>query len=73
MKVTKVKDLKDGDIIIYQKPKDKNGKIKGHICIFVDGKIKHAQYNKWYLRTVKCAAKMLNTKGKKFVRVYRAK
>ena len=68
VKVTKVKDLKDGDIIIYKRT---NG--KGHICMFVGGKIKHAAYNKWYPRTQKCAAKMLDTKGKKFVRVYRAK
>ena len=65
---TKAK-LKDGDYIIYQR-KNSN---KGHICLYVDGKIKHAAYERWYGRTTKNVDKMLSTAGKKFVRVYRAK
>lgn len=68
IKNAKVSALKSGDIIIYEK----NNK-KGHICLFVDKRIKHASYEKWYGRTTNNAAKMLNTSGKKFVRVYRAK
>lgn len=63
-----VKTLKSGDIIIYG---NKNG--KGHICIFVNGRIKHASYKKWYGRTTNNAKAMLSAKGRKFVRVYRAK
>ena len=63
-----VKKLLDGDIIIY---KNNNG--SGHICIYSGGKIKHASYKKWYGRTTNNAAKMLSTKGRKYVHVYRAK
>lgn len=69
IKNAKVSTLKSGDIIIYQK----KGSNKGHICIFVDKRIKHASYQKWYGRTTNNAAKMLSKSGKKFVRVYRAK
>lgn len=62
-----VKKLKDGDIIIYQKREG-----GGHICIFAKGKIKHAAYKRWYGRTTNNEAKMLSTKGRKFVHVYRA-
>lgn len=63
------KNIKSGDIIIYQR---KNS-TKGHICIYVKGKIKHAAYQKWYGRTTSNPKTMLSTKGKKFVRIYRAK
>ena len=66
--VKSTKDLKDGDVIIYKRPNN-----KGHICIFVDGKIKHAAWNKWYLRTTKNASAMINKSKKSFVHVYRAK
>lgn len=61
--------LKDGDYIIYQK-KNSN---KGHICMYVNGKIKHASYEKWYGRTTNNVTKMLSAKGRQWVRVYRAK
>ena len=64
----KIKLLKDGDIIIYKR---NNG--KGHICFFVDGKIKQGAHEKFYPRTDKSVKGMLNPKGKKFVRVYRAR
>ena len=63
-----MKTLKDGDIIVYKK--NDNG---GHICMFVGGKIKHAALKKWYGRTTNNAKSMLSTKGRKWVRVYRAK
>lgn len=63
-----LKKLQDGDIIVYKKNDD-----GGHICMFVDGKIKHAALKKWYGRTTNNAASMLSTKGRKWVKVYRAK
>ena len=60
--------LKDGDIIIYKRPNN-----KGHICMYVGGKIKHAAHNKWYPRTTKNVKAMLSMKNKSFVKVYRAK
>lgn len=62
------KTLKSGDYIIYKR-KNSN---KGHICLFVNGKIKHASYEKWYGRTTSNVDSMLSKKGKEFVRVYRA-
>ena len=69
VKNPKVSTLKSGDVIIYRR---KNS-TKGHICIFVKGRIKHASYQKWYGRTTNNAATMLSTKGKAFVCVYRTK
>ena len=66
--IKSTKDLKDGDVIIYKRPNN-----KGHICIFVGGKIKHAAWNKWYPRTTKNASAMINKSKKSFVHVYRAK
>lgn len=59
--------LKDGDIIRYDKS---NGGC--HICIYVGGKIKQAGYDNFYARTNSVGNK-LNIKGKKLIRVYRAK
>ena len=59
--------IKDGDIITYIR--NDGG---GHICIYVDGKIKEAAYNKYYPRTTKTKASKLSKKGKKWVKVYRA-
>ena len=63
-----VKTLRDGDIIIYQR--NDGG---GHICMFVGGKIKHASLKKWYGRTTDTAKSALSTKGRRWVKVYRAK
>lgn len=59
--------LKDGDIIRYDKS---NGGV--HICIYVGGKIKQAGYDNFYPRTNSIGSK-LSIKGKKQIRVYRAK
>ena len=63
-----VKELKDGDLIIYARP---NG--NGHICLFADGKIKEASFQYCYGKTTNTAASRLSKKGKKWVKVYRAK
>ena len=63
-----VKTIQDGDVIIY---KNKDG--SGHIMIYSDKKIRHASYRKWYGRSTKDVAKRLNAKGRKFLKVYRAK
>lgn len=63
-----VKDLVDGDIIIYARP---NG--NGHTCMFVDGKIKEASLKHWYGITTNTASSRLSSKGKRWVKVYRAK
>jgi len=68
VKNAKVKDLKDGDIITYKKP---NG--RGHICIYADGKIRHAAYKKWYPVTTNNEKSMLKKTGRLWVKVYRAK
>ena len=68
IKNAKVKDLKDGDIIIYKKTKD-----SGHICFHVGGKIKHASLKKWYGRTTDNAKSVMNKDGKIELHVYRAK
>ena len=68
------KKLRDGDIITYKTLDD-----KGHICLTVDGKVKHAQYEKWFMSTTNNLGTMLNKKNKKgktykkWVKVYRAK
>ena len=61
------KTLRDGDIIIYKK-KGSNG---GHICMFVEDKIKHASYQKWYGRTTNNEKTIMSKSGKSWVRVYR--
>ena len=63
-----VKKLQDGDIIVYKR--NDGG---GHICMFVGGKIKHASLKKWYGRTTDTAKSALSTKGRQWVKVYRAK
>lgn len=63
-----IKNLKDGDIIIYEK---KSG--GGHICIYVDGKIKEASHEKWYGVTTDTVKSRMDTTNKKWLRVYRAK
>ena len=63
-----VKTLQDGDIIIYQR--NDGG---GHICMYVGGKIKHASLKKWYGRTTDTAKSALSTKGRRWIKVYRAK
>lgn len=63
-----VKELKNGDIIIYARP-NKNG----HICIFHDGKIKEASFQYCYGKTTNTAASRLSKSGKRWVKVYRAK
>ena len=63
-----VKTLQDGDIIIYKR--DDGG---GHICMYVGGKIKQASLKNWYGRTTNTASGVLTTKGRQWVKVYRAK
>lgn len=63
-----VKELKNGDIIIYARP-NKNG----HICIFHDGKIKEASFQYCYGKTTDSAKSRLSKSGKRWVKVYRAK
>ena len=61
--------LKDGDIITYEKTKAGTG----HICIFYGGKIKEASYENCYGKTTNTVSSRLSTKGKRWVKVYRAK
>lgn len=63
-----IKNLKDGDVIIYEK---KSG--GGHICIYVNGKIKEASHEKWYGVTTDTVKSRMDTTNKKWLRVYRAK
>lgn len=63
-----VKDLKNGDIIVYAK-KNKTG----HICIYHDGKIKEASFQYCYGKTTNTAKSRLSKSDKKWIRVYRAK
>lgn len=66
----KAANLKDGDIITYQRNDGTNG---GHICIYYDGKIKEAGHAHYWSKTTNKVSERLSTKGKKWVRVYRAK
>lgn len=68
VKDAKVSTLKDGDIILYAKDPD-----GGHICIYDDGKIKEASLKKWFGRTTNSVKTRMSTKGKKWVKVFRAK
>lgn len=63
----KSSDLQNGDIITYRY---KSG--SGHICIWVDGKLKHAAHEEWYGRTSSEDGRF-KIKGKKWIKVYRAK
>lgn len=67
VKVTS-KTIKDGDIIsiIWN-----NG--KPHWCMAYKGKILEASYNGWYPKTTNTLKSRLSKKGKKSVKVYRAK
>ena len=69
--VTK-KDLQDGDIILYEKPR-KGVKRRGHICIYYQGQIKEASAKHYYGRTTDQVEARLNPAGKKYVYVFRAK
>lgn len=61
-----VKELKDGDIMVYAKTGS------GHTCIFADGKIKEASFQYCYGKTTNTAATRLSKSGKKWIKVYRA-
>lgn len=63
----KASDLKDGDIITYCYSKG-----GGHILIYYKGKLKHADVNDWYGRTTTEGGRF-KIKGKKWIKVYRAK
>ena len=69
VKNPKLKDMKDGYIVVY---KNKTGN-KGHIWMFHSGKCKHAAYNKYYPRTTNSAKSQLSSAKRKWVRVYTAK
>lgn len=62
------KNVVDGDIIQYCK--DNGG---GHTCMVVGGKIKEASLKHWYGITTNSLKSRLSMKGKKWLRVYRAK
>lgn len=68
VKNAKISTLKDGDIILYERPDG-----GGHICIYDDGKIKEASLKKWFFRTTNSVKTRMSTKGKKWVKVFRAK
>ena len=67
VKVT-VDTAKDGDIIVYTKTKG-----GAHICIVDKGKIKEASHDMYYPKTTPYLKQRLDTKGKKMLKVYRAK
>lgn len=58
---------KDGDIIIYTKTAG-----GGHVCIVYGGKIKEAGFESYYPKTTDTLKTRLSTKGKNWVKVYRA-
>lgn len=62
--------LQDGDIIIYRK---NIAGVHGHICIHYGGKIKEASAKHYYGRTTDQVKNRLDTKGKKYVKVFRVK
>ena len=62
------KTVKDGDIIVYSKTSGGS-----HICIAYGGKIKEANHEHTYGITTNTLASRLSTKGKKWLKVYRAK
>ena len=63
-----VKTAQSGDIITYVK--NDGG---GHICMCIGDKIVEAAYDKYYPKTTDRKSTVLNTKGKKWVRIYRAR
>ena len=67
VKVT-TKTVKDGDIIVYAKSGG-----GAHICIAYGGKIKEAGYQHYYPKTTNYLKQRLSKKGKKWLKVYRAK
>ena len=62
-----VKNVVDGDIIQYAKDGG------GHTCIVAGGKIKEASYQHWYGITTNSLKSRLSMKGKRWLKVYRAK
>jgi hypothetical protein len=67
VKVT-TKTVKDGDIVVYAKTGG-----GAHICIAYGGKIKEAGYQHYYPKTTNYLKQRLSKKGKKWLKVYRAK
>ena len=63
-----VDKAQEGDIIVYER--DDGG---GHICICIGSKIVEAANGKYYPKTTDRKSTVLNTKGKKWVRIYRAR
>lgn len=68
----KKSNLKDGDIIIYEKHKAL-GKRRGHICIYYKGVIKEGSAKQWYGRTTKTVDAKFSMVNKKWIQVYRFK
>ena len=67
----KVSEARAGDIGFYRK--DVKGK-HGHIFIcYSDGKVKEASHNSYYPKTTNSLKSRLDSKGKKYVYVFRAK
>lgn len=65
----KASDVKPGDIYFYRK--DVEGK-HGHIGIcYSGGRVKEASHEEYYPKTNKSLKARLNTKGKKYVKVFR--
>ena len=67
-KQVSTKSVKNGDIIVYAKTGG-----GAHICIVYNGKIKEAGYKHYYPKTTDYLQQRLSTKGKKWLKVYRAK
>lgn len=63
-----VDTAREGDVIIYQR---ENG--NGHVCICIGDKIVEAAFEKYYPKTTNRKSTILNPKGKKWVRIYRAR
>ena len=64
------KNIRTGDIILYRKTKA--GK-HGHVCMHYEGKIKEASAGHYYAKTTDTLKDRLDTKGKRYVLVFRAK
>jgi len=63
----KASELRNGDIITYKKTSG-----GGHICIWFNGKLKHAALSKWYGRTSSEGSRF-QISGKKYIKVYRVR
>lgn len=63
----KESELKNGDIVTYNYKKG-----GGHICIWYNGKLKHASVNEWYGRTTTEGGRF-KISGKNYIQVWRAK